>query len=153
MIAIQIHTKFNHEFGLPDYETSGAACMDVRANENVTVLPGQTALVPTGIYMAIPQGYAVEVLPRSGLSLKTPLRVANAPGQIDSDYRGELCVIAYNTGSQEFRVKTGERIAQIKVVEAPRILWVQEASMDSLDKTERGAGGFGSTGTLGSTEK
>jgi dUTP pyrophosphatase len=128
---------------LPAYESDGAAGMDVRAAKDLVIAAGQRALVPTGFAIAIPHGFEVQVRPRSGLALKKGISVPNSPGTIDSDYRGELGVILINHGAEDFTIAHGDRIAQI--VAAP----VQRAEMievDELDKTERGDGGFGSTG-------
>ncbi|KTT76696.1 dUTP diphosphatase [Sphingomonas endophytica] len=128
---------------LPAYATPGAAGMDVVAAEDVTLAPGARHAVATGFAMAIPSGYEVQVRPRSGLALKYGITCLNTPGTIDSDYRGELKVILANLGDAPFAVVRGERIAQL--VPAP----VQTATLtevDALDDTERGAGGFGSTG-------
>lgn len=145
-IPVQIYTQFKHTFGLPKYETEGAAAMDVRANEQVNIRPGETKLIPTGIFMAIPKNFEIQVRPRSGMSLKTKLRISNAPGTIDSDYRGELCIIAENTGEGELNFPLGERVAQIKLAHVPMIVWDAVMSKDDLGKTLRGEGGFGSTG-------
>lgn len=134
---------------LPAYQTAGAAGADVCANfppekrEGITLAPGARALLPTGLRLAIPSGFEVQVRPRSGLALKHGVTVANAPGTIDSDYRGPLGVILVNLGAEPFHIAHGDRIAQLIV--AP----VVQAAFDlaeSLDDTERGAGGFGSTG-------
>jgi dUTP pyrophosphatase len=128
---------------LPAYATDGAAGMDVVSAEDVTLAPGARHAVATGFSMAIPQGYEVQVRPRSGLALKHGITCLNTPGTIDSDYRGEVKVILANLGSEPFPIKRGDRIAQL--VPAP----VQRASfteVSSLDETTRGVGGFGSTG-------
>lgn len=128
---------------LPTYATTGAAGMDVVAAEDVTLAPGARHAVATGLAMAIPAGYEVQVRPRSGLALKHGITCLNTPGTIDSDYRGEVKVILANLGTGPFEVKRGERIAQL--VPAP----VQHATLDlveELDETARGSGGFGSTG-------
>ncbi len=134
-------------FGLPSYETSGAAGADVRANfadRGVVVLkPGARALVPTGLRMAIPQGFEVQVRPRSGLALKHGVTLVNTPGTIDSDYRGPLGVIMINLGDADFVVEHGMRIAQIVV--AP-VVQARFDLTEVLDDTARGPGGFGSTG-------
>lgn len=129
---------------LPAYATHGAAGMDVVAAEALTLAPGARHAVATGFAMAIPEGYEVQVRPRSGLALKHGVTCLNTPGTIDSDYRGEVKVILANLGSEPFPIARGDRIAQL--VPAP----VQRATLsevDSLDETVRGAGGFGSTGT------
>lgn len=134
---------------LPSYETLGAAGADLRANfgadarEGLTLEPGARALVPTGLSMAIPQGYEVQVRPRSGLALKFGITVPNAPGTIDSDYRGPLGVILLNAGSEPFHIAHGDRIAQMVV--AP-VVQATFDEVDALSATKRGGGGFGSTG-------
>ena len=135
---------------LPSYETAGAAGADVRANlppdvraAGVTLAPGARALVPTGLRMAIPEGYEVQVRPRSGLALKHGIALANAPGTIDADYRGPVGVILVNLGDAPFTVGHGDRIAQLIVAPVVR---AEFAFTDLLGDTARGAGGFGSTG-------
>ncbi|CAI8378781.1 MAG: Deoxyuridine 5'-triphosphate nucleotidohydrolase [Hyphomonas sp. TMED17] len=128
---------------LPAYATSGAAGMDVLAAEDLTLESGQRHAVATGLAMAIPQGFEIQVRPRSGLALKHGISVPNSPGTIDSDYRGELKVILINHGASDFVIARGERIGQIVLAAVSRIQW-QEVS--ELPDTERGAGGFGSTG-------
>jgi dUTP pyrophosphatase len=130
---------------LPVYKTEGAAGADICAfvQKPVTLIPGEFALIPTGLYFAIPEGYEVQVRPRSGLAAKNGVTVLNTPGTIDSDYRGEIKVILINMGKIPFVVNNGDRIAQIIVSPVTRGAFV---FTDSLDTTERGAGGFGSTG-------
>jgi dUTP pyrophosphatase len=132
---------------LPAYETDGSAGLDVRAaipaDEVITLKPLQRALIPTGLKMAVPLGYEVQVRPRSGLALKFGITCLNAPGTIDSDYRGEVGVILINLGSEDFAIRRGDRIAQIVVAQHARIAWTVE---NELVQTQRGAGGFGSTG-------
>lgn len=132
---------------LPTYETTGSAGMDVRAaipdTQPITLEPGARDMVPTGITMAIPHGYEVQVRPRSGLAAKHGITCLNTPGTIDSDYRGEVKVILVNLGSEPFVINRGERIAQLVV--AP-VTQGQMMIVDSLDETARGSGGFGSTG-------
>ena len=132
---------------LPAYETAGSAGMDVRAavpdGEPMVLAPGERAMVPTGLSVAIPQGYEIQVRPRSGLAAKHGLTCLNTPGTIDSDYRGEIKVILVNLGQEAFTIQRGERIAQLVLAPVTRLAW---QSVDSLDETERGAGGFGSTG-------
>ena len=133
--------------GLPSYETAGAAGADLRANfsgDPVILQPGARALIPTGLRLAIPAGFEVQIRPRSGLALKHGVTLANSPGTIDSDYRGPLGVILINLGAEPFIISKGDRIAQMVV--AP----VVQASFEEvavLSDTDRGAGGFGSTGT------
>ncbi len=128
---------------LPGYETSGSAGMDVRAAEATSIAPGKRGLVGTGFAFAIPEGYEVQVRPRSGLALKQGISVLNTPGTIDSDYRGEIKVILANLGDEDFVINRGDRIAQIIVAPVQRGNLVEVAD---LNKTERGSGGFGSTG-------
>ena len=132
---------------LPAYETAGSAGMDVRAavpaGEPMVLAPGERAMVPTGLCVAIPQGYEIQVRPRSGLAAKHGLTCLNTPGTIDSDYRGEIKVILINHGQDAFTIQRGERIAQLVLAPVTHIAW---QAVDSLDETERGAGGFGSTG-------
>lgn len=135
------------DIALPSYETAGAAGADVRANlpdrGSVVLAPGARALIPTGLRVEIPQGYEIQVRPRSGLALKHGITLPNTPGTIDSDYRGPLGVILLNTGTEPFTVQHGERIAQLVV--APVLQAVFEEA-ETLDETARGSGGFGSTG-------
>ncbi len=131
---------------LPQYATLSSAGMDVRASidEAIVLKPLGRAIVPTGLYLEIPVGYEVQVRPRSGLAAKKGITVLNAPGTIDADYRGEVCVILVNLSDADFTVEPGERIAQLVLAKHEVIEW-EEA--DELGSTERGEGGFGSTGT------
>ena len=131
---------------LPAYATDGAAGMDVLSAENVTLVPGERWPVATGLAVAIPHGYEIQVRPRSGLALKHGIGVPNAPGTIDSDYRGELKVILINHGTSAFEVRRGDRIAQLVLAPVVRASWLK---VDELDETARGEGGFGSTGVIG----
>ncbi|MAP93698.1 MAG: dUTP diphosphatase [Ponticaulis sp.] len=132
---------------LPQYETSGSAGMDVRAavpaDEPMTLAPGARALVPTGLSFAIPDGYEMQVRPRSGLAYKHGITCLNTPGTIDSDYRGELKVLLINLGDAPFVIERGERIAQLIMAPVTQGLWEH---VEVLPETERGEGGFGSTG-------
>ena len=128
---------------LPAYATSGAAGMDVLAAEDLVLEPGQRHAVATGLALAIPDGYEIQVRPRSGLALKHGITVPNTPGTIDSDYRGELKVIMINHGADDFAIRRGDRIAQLVLAPVTRAAWEE---VDELDDTARGAGGFGSTG-------
>jgi dUTP pyrophosphatase len=135
---------------LPAYQTAGAAGADLCANlpegvraEGIVIAPGGRALVPTGLRVAVPEGYEMQVRPRSGLALKHGIVVPNAPGTIDSDYRGPLGVILMNLGAEAFTVRHGDRIAQAVI--AP-VVQAAFAVVGGLDETDRGAGGFGSTG-------
>ena len=128
---------------LPAYATAGAAGMDVVAAEDCTVPPGARHAVATGFALAIPQGYEIQVRPRSGLALKHGITVPNTPGTVDSDYRGELKVILINHGSEDFAVARGDRIAQLVLAPVTQAVW---SEVEELDETDRGSGGFGSTG-------
>lgn len=128
---------------LPAYATSGAAGMDVVSAEDVTLAPGARHAVATGLAMAIPQGYEIQVRPRSGLALKHGITVPNTPGTIDSDYRGELKVILINLGTEPFVIARGDRVAQLVLAPVVQAAWDEVAE---LGATERGEGGFGSTG-------
>ncbi len=128
---------------LPAYATSGAAGMDVVSAEDVTIAPGARHAVATGIALAIPQGYEVQVRPRSGLALKHGITVPNTPGTIDSDYRGELKVILINHGTEPFAIQRGDRVAQLVLAPVVQAAWEE---VTELDATDRGEGGFGSTG-------
>lgn len=130
---------------MPAYATANSAGMDVRAfvAAPITLAPMQRVLVPTGLYIALPEGYECQIRPRSGLALKHGVTVANAPGTIDADYRGEIGVILINLSSEPFVINDGERICQMVVAPYSRVEW--EPS-ETLDQTDRGAGGFGHTG-------
>ena len=134
---------------LPQYATDGAAGMDVLAAEDVTLPPGGRHAVATGLALAIPPGYEIQVRPRSGLALKHGITVPNTPGTIDSDYRGELKVILINHGGQNFAIRRGDRVAQLVLAPVVRASWLK---VDELDETLRGEGGFGSTGGVVSLE-
>lgn len=143
-VAVQL-TRLPHGEGLelPRYATDGAAGMDVLSAEEVTLVPGSRHAVATGLAVAIPPGYEIQVRPRSGLALKHGISVPNTPGTIDSDYRGELKVILINHGTEPFEIHRGDRIAQLVLAPVTLAEW-QEVT--ELDETARGAGGFGSTG-------
>ena len=132
-------------FDLPQYETESAAGLDVRANteETIVLKPLDRALVPTGLYVEIPDGYEIQVRPRSGLAARNGISIVNSPGTIDPDYRGEIKVILVNLSNDDFELKPGERIAQLVVAQFTKVEWEQ---VDILGETSRGAGGFGSTG-------
>mgnify|MGYP001213149006 CR=1 FL=1 len=127
----------------PTYATSGAAGMDIRASEAVEVPSLGRAMVPTGIRVAIPEGYEIQVRPRSGLSIMHGITLINPPGAIDSDFRGEVNILVVNLGDKTYTIKQGERIAQLVVCPVTRATWLQ---VNHLSETERGEGGFGSTG-------
>lgn len=128
---------------LPVYATDGAAGMDVVSAEDVTIAPGARHAVATGLSVAIPAGYEIQVRPRSGLALKHGVTVPNTPGTIDSDYRGEMKVIMINLGAEPFEIRRGDRVAQLVLAPVTRAGWIEVAE---LDETARGEGGFGSTG-------
>lgn len=128
---------------LPAYATAGAAGMDVVAAEEIVIAPGGRHAVATGLAVAIPPGFEIQVRPRSGLALKHGITVPNTPGTIDSDYRGELKVILINHGAEPFAIRPGDRIAQLVIAPVTRATWVEASE---LDETARGTGGFGSTG-------
>ncbi len=143
-------TRLPHgaDLPLPAYATSGSAGMDLLAAvvESVTLAPGERRLIPTGLAIALPPGFEAQVRPRSGLALKHGATVLNAPGTVDCDYRGEVGVILVNLGQMPFTVERGGRIAQMIVAPVSRAAW---QPVESLDDSERGAGGFGSTGLHG----
>ena len=132
-------------YPLPQYETSGSAGMDLRANleEPVTLNPLERALIPTGLFIELPGGYEAQIRPRSGLAAKRGLTMLNSPGTIDSDYRGEIKCIVVNLSNEPQTIEPGERIAQMVIARYERINWIETAT---LNDSERGAGGFGSTG-------
>ena len=141
---VQIINKSKHP--LPSYATVASAGMDLRANlsEPITLKPLQRTLVPTGLYMALPVGYEAQVRPRSGLALKKGITVLNTPGTIDADYRGEVGVILVNLSAEEFVIEDGERIAQLVIARHEQGEW---QPVEVLEETQRGAGGFGHSGT------
>ena len=140
---VKVINRSHHD--LPRYETPLSAGMDVRANldEPITLGPLERALVPTGLFVELPQGYEMQVRPRSGLAAKHGLTVLNAPGTIDADYRGEVKVILVNLSNTSFTINDGERIAQLVVAAHAQVEW---EPTEELSDTSRGAGGFGSTG-------
>ena len=145
MTKIQIK-KLSNSVSIPKYETPGSSGMDIAAHitNNIIINPGEKALVPTGFSIAIPKGYEVQIRPRSGLAAKKNITVLNTPGTIDADYRGEIKVILINFGKEKFIIKNGDRIAQMVV--AP-VVQADLEEVKELSGTERGSGGFGSTGT------
>ena len=147
-ITLMWEPEADQSLGLPSYETQGAAGADLRANladrGEIVLEPGARALVPTGLRMAIPEGYEVQIRPRSGLALKHGITLPNSPGTIDSDYRGPLGVIVQNGGTEPVTLSHGMRIAQMVVAPVIRASFELSAA---LDDTARGSGGFGSTGT------
>ena len=145
MIKILIK-RLSKEISLPKYETAGSSGMDLAANivDNINVDPGNTAIIPTGLALSIPKGFEIQIRPRSGLAAKQKISVLNTPGTIDSDYRGEIKVILINLGQKSFKVEKGLRIAQMVVCP---VVQAQIKEVEDLNETERGKGGFGSTGT------
>ena len=143
MVKIQIINKSKH--ALPEYATPLSAGMDLRANldEPVVLKPLERALIHTGLYIALPEGYEAQIRPRSGLALKKGISIVNAPGTIDADYRGEIGIILINLSNKDFTVEDGERIAQMIIA---RYEQADLQEVEVLDETERGAGGFGHTG-------
>lgn len=143
MLNVQIINKSKHP--LPTYATPQSAGMDIRANLNeaITLQPLQRCLVPTGLYIALPQGYEAQIRPRSGLAIKKGITVLNSPGTIDADYRGEICIILVNLSQEPFVIEDGERVAQMVIARHEQAVWQE---VEVLDETERGAGGFGHTG-------
>ena len=147
-VSVRIKPLDHYEgLALPAYETAQSAGMDLRAavpeDQPMTLAPGQRALVPTGLKIALPLGFEAQVRARSGLALKHGIICPNAPGPIDSDYRGECGVILANIGADPFVIRRGERIAQLVIAKHERADWIE---VETLDDTARGAGGFGSTG-------
>ena len=127
----------------PSYETSDSAGMDIRSNKNITIKPGSCEIVDTGLFIQLPSGYEAQIRSRSGLAAKNQVIVLNAPGTIDADYRGEVKIILANFSAKDFDVKKGDRIAQMVIAEYEQAHF---ENVDFLDTTDRGAGGFGSTG-------
>lgn len=142
-LHVDIVNKSHHP--LPAYATEGSAGMDVRAflSSPVTLLPGERALIPTGLYIALPQGYECQIRPRSGLAIKHGISLVNSPGTVDADYRGEIGVILINLSSEPFSVSHGDRICQMVVSRYSRVAW---DVCDIVEATGRGDGGFGHTG-------
>ncbi len=142
-MKVQIINKSHHQ--LPQYATIQSAGVDLRANlsDPVVLAPMQRALIPTGLYISLPAGYEAQVRPRSGLAIKKGITVLNSPGTIDADYRGEICIILINLSQEEFVVNDGERVAQMIIARHEQAEWVE---VETLDETDRGAGGFGHTG-------
>ena len=143
--AIKVDIVNKSSNPLPEYQTSGSAGMDLRASisESVVLNPLERMLIPTGLFIELPEGFEAQVRPRSGLALKQGLTVLNTPGTIDSDYRGEIGVILVNLSNEKVEISKGDRIAQLVVAEVSRIAWNEK---ELLNSSERGAGGYGSTG-------
>ena len=142
-MKVKVVNKSKHS--LPQYSTIASAGMDLRANidESISLKPLERTIVKTGIFMELPVGFEAQVRPRSGLAFKKGITVLNSPGTVDADYRGEVGVILVNLSAEEFLIEDGERIAQMVIAKHEQADWVE---VETLDETERGAGGFGSTG-------
>jgi len=140
---VQIINKSKH--ATPIYETDGSAGMDLRANisESILLKPLERTIVKTGLFIALPAGFEAQVRPRSGLAAKKGITVLNSPGTVDADYRGEIGVILVNLSNEEFEINDGERVAQLVIAKHERVTWKE---VEVLNETERGSGGFGSTG-------
>jgi dUTP pyrophosphatase len=144
MARIKIINKSSHP--LPSYQTSQSAGMDLRANnpEPIVLKPLMRAIVPTGLFIELPEGYEAQIRPRSGLAAKKGIGLVNSPGTIDADYRGEIGVIVVNLSNEDFIIENGERIAQMVIAKHEIAIWNE---VESLNESDRGVGGFGSTGT------
>lgn len=144
MIPVKIINKSSNP--LPSYQTSQSAGMDLRANnpEPIVLKPLMRAIVPTGLFIELPEGYEAQIRPRSGLAAKKGIGLVNSPGTIDADYRGEIGVIVVNLSNEDFTIENGERIAQMVIAKHEVASWQEVAS---LNESDRGSGGFGSTGT------
>ena len=142
-MTVELINKSKHP--TPSYETIQSAGMDLRANldEPIVLKPLQRAIIKTGLFMALPAGYEAQVRPRSGLAAKKGITVLNSPGTIDADYRGEIGVVLVNLSNEDVEIKDGERVAQLVIAKYEQIEWVE---VKELNETDRGAGGFGSTG-------
>jgi dUTP pyrophosphatase len=142
-LAVKIINESNNP--LPQYQTSQSAGMDLHANLSETIMlhPGERKLIPTGLFMELPEGYEAQVRPRSGLALKHGITVLNSPGTIDADYRGEIQVLLINHSQIDFIINHGERIAQMVIAKHEQVKWIEN---EVLNNTERGAGGYGSSG-------
>ncbi|MFY8034664.1 MAG: dUTP diphosphatase [Flexibacteraceae bacterium] len=145
MLPIKVINKSSH--ALPEYATPLSAGLDLRANLEADILlePGKTALIPTGLFIELPDGYEAQIRPRSGLAFKHGITVLNSPGTVDADYRGEIKVLLINHSQETFAIANGERIAQMVVAAYQQISWIPS---ETLSDTERGAGGYGSTGKI-----
>ena len=144
MVPVKIINKSSHP--LPSYQTSQSAGMDLRANnpEPIVLKPLMRAIVPTGLFIELPEGYEAQIRPRSGLAAKKGIGLVNSPGTIDADYRGEIGVIVVNLSNEDFTIENGERIAQMVIAKHEVASWQE---VESLNVSDRGSGGFGSTGT------
>lgn len=144
MVPVKIINKSSHP--LPSYQTPQSAGMDLRANnpEPIVLKPLMRAIVPTGLFIELPEGYEAQIRPRSGLAAKKGVGLVNSPGTIDADYRGEIGVIVVNLSNEDFTIENGERIAQMVIAKHEVASWQE---VESLNESDRGSGGFGSTGT------
>src|SRR5450759_1760387 len=144
-MRIKIINKSKHP--LPQYSTEASSGMDLRANleNDVLLKPLERIMVPTGLFLEIPDGYEAQIRPRSGLAVKNGITILNSPGTIDADYRGEVCIILINLSKEDFIIKDGERICQMVIAKHEKAEWV---TVQSLEKTVRGTGGFGHTGNI-----
>jgi dUTP pyrophosphatase len=144
-MALEVKIINRSQHPLPRYETNGAAGLDLRANltSDIVLLPLERALIPTGLFIELPLGFEAQVRPRSGLAYKKGITVLNSPGTIDADYRGEIGVILVNLSNEAFTVSNGERIAQLVIARHEQAEWIE---VNELSDTNRGTGGFGSTG-------
>lgn len=144
-MSVQVSIINRSHHNLPSYSTPLSAGMDIRANLDapITLQPGERRLIPTGLFIALPEGYEAQIRPRSGLAIKHGITVLNSPGTIDADYRGEIGIIIINHSDKAFVIEDGERVGQMVVARYERVAWNET---DTLDETERGAGGFGHTG-------
>ena len=138
--------QLDKELSLPKYETDGSAGMDLYSTKNTWIIPGQISIISTGIAISLPKGYEAQIRPRSGLAAKHGITVVNAPGTIDSDYRGEIKIILTNLSRQQYQVLRGNRIAQMVINRVEQINWLPVETGLDLEQSERGSGGFGSTG-------
>ena len=144
-MSVQVSIINRSHHALPSYSTPLSAGMDIRANLDapITLQPGERKLIPTGLFIALPEGYEAQIRPRSGLAIKHGITVLNSPGTIDADYRGEIGIIIINHSDKAFVIEDGERVGQMVVARYERVAWEET---NTLDETERGAGGFGHTG-------
>ena len=136
------------ELFLPSYQTDGASGMDLMSIENVVISANSRMIISTNLTVEIPQGYEIQIRPRSGLAAKHGITVLNTPGTIDSDYRGEIKVILYNSSNEDYHIHSGDRIAQMVLAKVEKIILAKIADKDELSVTDRGEGGFGSTGLM-----
>lgn len=146
-VSIQVRIINKSANSLPDYATTGSSGVDIRAHleQPIIIQPSERVLVPTGLFVEIPLGYEIQIRPRSGLAIKQGITCLNTPGTIDADYRGEIKVILINLSAEEQTIQPGDRIAQMVLQKVERIAWV---ATENLENTERGTGGFGSTGKI-----